>query len=319
MRLNQKVALITSSSLGICADTAKQLAKEGAKVMICGRNATQGLATVKQIRNEGGRASFVLADIAIAADVKAAIDETIATYGRLDILFNEASGLHPRDSLFLEVTETVWDRVVESTLKGTFLCCQYALPFLQQARQQASSSGTIINLIQATPNPQIYSVATICQGGIVAMTHAMTQQFEASSVTANLIWASQPADSTLTPLPNPPPNPMPNPMAAPPTTPATGQVPGEDAPSEDDPEAEGAEPNSEPLVSEPLVSEPLVSMPLSPMPAAAANLMGQPMLYGPPACDRPFTDLAEAVMYLACHGDTLHGTALIVSATTPSS
>ncbi|MEL7349974.1 MAG: SDR family NAD(P)-dependent oxidoreductase [Cyanobacteria bacterium P01_A01_bin.116] len=314
MRLNQKVALITSSSLGICADTAKQLAKEGAKVMICGRNATQGLATVKQIRNEGGRASFVLADIAIAADVKAAIDETIATYGRLDILFNEASGLHPRDSLFLEVTETVWDRVVESTLKGTFLCCQYALPFLQQARQQASSSGTIINLIQATPNPQIYSVATICQGGIVAMTHAMTQQFEASSVTANLIWASQPADSTLTPLPNPPPNPMPNPMAAPPTTPATGQVPGEDAPSEDDPEAEGAEPNSEPLVS-----EPLVSMPLSPMPAAAANLMGQPMLYGPPACDRPFTDLAEAVMYLACHGDTLHGTALIVSATTPSS
>ncbi|MEL6779787.1 MAG: SDR family NAD(P)-dependent oxidoreductase [Cyanobacteria bacterium J06597_16] len=314
MRLNQKVALITSSSLGICADTAKQLAKEGAKVMICGRNATQGLATVKQIRNEGGRASFVLADIAIAADVKAAIDETIATYGRLDILFNEASGLHPRDSLFLEVTETVWDRVVESTLKGTFLCCQYALPFLQQARQQASSSGTIINLIQATPNPQIYSVATICQGGIVAMTHAMTQQFEASSVTANLIWANQPADSTLTPLPNPRPNPMPNPMAAPPTTPATGQVPSEDAPSEDDPESGGAEPNSEPLVS-----EPLVSMPLSPMPAAAANLMGQPMLYGPPACDRPFTDLAEAVMYLACHGDTLHGTALIVSATTPSS
>lgn len=308
MRLNQKVALITSSSLGICADTAKQLAKEGAKVMICGRNATQGLATVKQIRSEGGRASFVLADIAIAADVQAAIDETIATYGRLDILFNEASGLHPRDSLFLEVTETVWDRVVESTLKGTFLCCQYALPFLQQARQQASS-GTIINLIQATPNPQIYSVATICQGGIVAMTHAMTQQFEASSVTANLIWANQPAESTLTP----PPNPLTNPMTAP-NMPSTGQVPDEDAPGEDVPseettEAEGAEPNSEPLVS----------MPLSPMPAAAANLMGQPMLYGPPACDRPFTDLDEAVMYLACHGDTLHGTALIVRATTPSS
>ncbi|MGB3291927.1 MAG: SDR family oxidoreductase [Phormidesmis sp.] len=243
MRLSQKVALVTSSASGICASTARQLATEGARVMICGRNAAQGRATVHQIRSSGGRASFTLADIAVAADTKAAIDETIATYGRLDILFNHASGSAVRDGVLLEVSEAVWDRVVETTLKGTFFCCQYALPFLQQ-----SGSGTIINLVEQLPAGPMQSVTAVCQGGILAMTGAIAKQFSADAVTANLIWVAEP---TATPS-----------VAASDLNLLMAQIPNGTAHSSES--------------------------------------------------TQPFTDIAEAVMYLAV-GSSLHGSALIVT------
>ncbi|MEL7223293.1 MAG: SDR family oxidoreductase [Cyanobacteria bacterium J06576_12] len=182
MRLNQKVALVTSSRTGVCSNTALLLAEAGASVMICGRNATQGQATVDEIQRSGGRASFVLADIASAADVQAAIDETIATYGRLDILFNCASGYYDYDRSLLTVSEAAWDRIVEVTLKGTFFCCQSALPFLQNA-----GSGVIINLIEQAETPESYAVNGICHGGIVSLTQAIAQQFSNAQVATNLI------------------------------------------------------------------------------------------------------------------------------------
>ena len=242
MRLDQKVALVTSSSPGVCAATAQQLAREGVKVMICGRNADQGRATVVKIQNEGGQASFVLTDTAIVSDVQAAVNETIATYGRLDILFNYANSRHAADGPLLEVSEAVWERVVETTLKSTFFCCQYALPFLQQSGQ-----GTIINLVE--PSPQAGSVAAICQGGVLAMTKAIAQQFAANTVTANLIWSGSTAS---------------------------------------------------------------VSPPSS-VPPVALGLLVESILYGPAGSPvTPFADIAEAVIYLSCHSDMLHGSALIV-------
>lgn len=183
--LKDKVALITSSSPGTCADIARQLAGAGAKVVVCGRNANRGLATVRQIRKDGGRATFVLADIAVIADVRAMIDEAIATYGRLDILINNVSNSYAQDALMPDVSESVWDRIIEPLLKGTFFCCQLSIPFLQQCE-----GGTIINLIERAPELQGRSVSKICQGGVVAMTSAITQQFITSNVTANLIWAT---------------------------------------------------------------------------------------------------------------------------------
>ncbi len=198
-RLDNKVALITSSSTGICASTAMQLAAAGAKVMICGRDGAQGMNTVKQIRHSGGSATFTLADIAVPTDVQAAVDETIATYGRLDILFNDASSYSPAVSdgslsEVSEISEAVWDRVSETVLKGTFFCCQCALPFLQQ-----SDAGTVINLVQP-PQVQMRLMAAICEGGIIALTQAIAHQFSSDitprlamtkltyAATANLIW-----------------------------------------------------------------------------------------------------------------------------------
>ncbi|MGD1900328.1 MAG: SDR family NAD(P)-dependent oxidoreductase [Phormidesmis sp.] len=191
MRLASKVALITSSQRGRCAKTARQLAAAGASVMICGRNAAQGQATVAEIQQAGGRASFILADIALMSDVQAAIDETIATYGRLDILFNNASSSHESDRTLLSVTENTWARIVEATLTGTFFCCQYALPFLQNAGQ-----GSIINLVERDGPAADYTVSGICQGGLVALTQSISAHFSAQGVVANLIVAAPDVLST---------------------------------------------------------------------------------------------------------------------------
>jgi NAD(P)-dependent dehydrogenase (short-subunit alcohol dehydrogenase family) len=192
-QLTDKVALVASSRAGSCAESAHQLARAGASVVICGLNASQGNETVAEIQRNGGRARFILTDVALGADVQATINETIATFGRLDILLNFASDDHERDGAFLEVSETTWDRITETTLKGMFLCCQYALPFLQQ-----SGSGRIINLVEQTSSLQSRSVASICQGGVLAMTYVIAQQFSAQNVSVNLVWVTQPA--SLMPL-----------------------------------------------------------------------------------------------------------------------
>jgi NAD(P)-dependent dehydrogenase (short-subunit alcohol dehydrogenase family) len=281
MRLDQKVALVTSSAPGISANTAKQLASEGARVVICGRDATQGLATVKQIRNEGGRATFVLADIAVTADVQVVIDETIATYGRLDILFNNISNSYARDGLILEVSESVWDRVIEPLLKGTFFCCQYALPFLQQ-----SGSGTIINLVEAISSQsdpaeqENRSVSAICQGGVLAMTSAIAQQFPASTVTANLIWATA-AEADLSASPA---------LSVADSPEAAATAPG---------------PSDSPLGSSAFEERRRYH-------SSTGNLLLAQTLTHPVASDRPFANIAEAVMYLACNQTRLHGCALLV-------
>jgi len=192
MRLSQKVALVTSSRRGVCATTARRLAQAGVSVMVCGRNATQGQETVAEIQSSGGRASFILTDTASATDVQSAIHETIATYGRLDILFNYASHPHPRDSAMAAVSEVAWDRIVEVTLKGTFFCCQYALPFLQTA-----GSGSIINLIEQAEMPKDHAVAAMCHGGIVSLTQAIAHQFSTHRVAANLVWVSPQSVASL--------------------------------------------------------------------------------------------------------------------------
>lgn len=281
LRLEEKVALVTSSAPGICAETAIQLAREGAKVIVCGRNANQGLATVKQIRSEGGRATFVLADIAVIADVQSVIDETIATYGRLDILFNNISNSYAQDSRVPDVSESVWDRVIEPLLKGTFFCCQYALPFLQQ-----SSSGTIINLIEKTPSRRDDSVSAVCQGGVLALTSAIAQQFPASAVTANVIWAApfEPTSAFATAGPS---------LSAQPLS------------------------DAHLLVSQVLtapMTEPVTELMTEPMADIAELAAGESTSHSAAAAEpRPFTTIAEAVVYLACHGTRLHGAALLVN------
>ena len=162
---------------------ALRLAEAGAKVMICGRNMAQGHETVRQIQRQGGRASFVLADLAAIADIRTTVDETIATYGRLDILVNSIGDEYAQDGELMEVSEMTWDRIAETALRGTFFCCQYALPFLRQA-----GGGTIINLIKQPASVEFNAVTTICQGGVVAMTKAIARQYPAQSVTANIIW-----------------------------------------------------------------------------------------------------------------------------------
>src|SRR5437588_3848512 len=99
MRLKDKVVLITGGTSGIGKATAILFAKEGAKVAITGRNNERGAAVTDQIKQNGGNAVFLRADVSLASDCQRAVEQTLEAFGRLDILFNNAGVFYPQTVL----------------------------------------------------------------------------------------------------------------------------------------------------------------------------------------------------------------------------
>jgi len=122
--MNGKVALITGASSGIGRATAELFAARGAKVVLAARREPE-LATLKnEIESRGGKASIVVTDVAIAGDVERMVAHAIATYGRLDYAVNDA-GIEGKIARITDLPEQEWDRVLDTNLKGTFLCLQH--------------------------------------------------------------------------------------------------------------------------------------------------------------------------------------------------
>ena len=140
MRLQDKVALITGAGSGIGRETALLFAREGAAVVVVDINDEGGEATVSEVVATGGRASYVHADVSIADDCQKMIAAAEATFGKLDILFNNAGISHAEDDDAISTSEAVWDLTMQVNVKGVFLGCKYGIPALQRA-----GGGSIIN------------------------------------------------------------------------------------------------------------------------------------------------------------------------------
>lgn len=137
MKLRGKVALITGGSKGIGLATARVFLLEGARVVITGRSKKTGAKAVKELR-KFGEAEFIQGDVSKASDAKKIVDGTVARFGRLDILFNNA-GIYIH-GLAEDMTEEEWDEVIGVNLKGTFLVSKFAIPYMKKQH-----SGAIIN------------------------------------------------------------------------------------------------------------------------------------------------------------------------------
>src|SRR6202795_5266480 len=137
MRLENKVALITGGTSGIGEAVAELFAREGAKVAITGRNESRGHAVLARILDAGGKTIFLRTDVRKAAECQRAVDETLRSFERLDILFNNAGVFFPQTAL--ECTEEEWALEIDINLKGTFLMSKYALgPMIVQGRDRKS-------------------------------------------------------------------------------------------------------------------------------------------------------------------------------------
>jgi NAD(P)-dependent dehydrogenase (short-subunit alcohol dehydrogenase family) len=136
-----KVAIVTGGTSGIGRDTAVLFAKAGAKVTVAGRRETEGKETVKLIRDAGGDALFVKADVSRAADVENLVHKTVKKFGRLDIAFNNA-GIEGEWMPIAEQPEEIWDSTIAINLKGVWLCLKYEI---QQMLKQGSG-GAIVNM-----------------------------------------------------------------------------------------------------------------------------------------------------------------------------
>jgi 3-oxoacyl-[acyl-carrier protein] reductase len=176
MRLKDRVAVITGAAHGIGRAYARRFAEEGAHVIVADIDSAGGEGTAKAIIDSGFSAWARTTDVRDFANVQGLMRETVARYGRLDILLNNAA-IYVTQRLWkgaaeeLEIAE--WDRVMEVNLKGVFLCCKAVIPIMKQQK-----GGKIINIASGTffsgsGNMPHYTTA---KGGVVALTRVLARQ-----------------------------------------------------------------------------------------------------------------------------------------------
>ncbi len=185
MRLEDKVALITGAGSGIGRESALLFAREGAAVVVVDVAEDAGRAVVREIEEAGGRASFVRADVSKAGDCEAMVAHAEATYGRLDVLFNNAGIMDGRDDDAVATDEDVWDLTMAVNAKGVFLGCKYGIPAIKRA-----GGGSVINTasfvaLLGAATPQVAYTAS--KGAVLALTRELAVVHAREKVRVNAL------------------------------------------------------------------------------------------------------------------------------------
>ena len=171
MRLAEKVMLVTGAGSGIGLQTSLLCAGEGARIVAVDIDDAGGQQTVEQIIAANGQATYVHADVSRADDCARMVQTAEETFGRLDVLFNNAGISHIDDGDATATEEQVWDLTMNVNLKGVFLGCKYGIPALRRA-----GGGSIINTasfvaLLGAATPQIAYTAS--KGGVLSMTREL--------------------------------------------------------------------------------------------------------------------------------------------------
>ncbi len=185
MRLKDKVALITGAGSGIGRETSLLFAAEGAQVVAVDIADAAGNETIAMIKQHGRDAVYVHADISKAADCENMVKVAEQTYGKLNVLFNNAGIMHSDDDNAMTTSEAVWDLTMSINLKGVFLGCKYGIPALKRA-----GGGSIINTasfvaLVGAATPQLAYTAS--KGGVLAMTRELAVVHARENIRVNAL------------------------------------------------------------------------------------------------------------------------------------
>lgn len=181
MRLENKVAIITGAGSGFGRATAKLFAKEGAKVVLVGRTKEKLEKVEKDIKNEGGIAISISADVTSVSETKKVVEKTIENFGKLDILFNNAGTF--RAGTLETMSEKDWNDVIAVNLTALFYMGKAAIPYLKETKGNiinTASAGGIIGF------PQAVSYAA-SKGGVISFTKAVAVDFAKDGIRCNAI------------------------------------------------------------------------------------------------------------------------------------
>jgi NAD(P)-dependent dehydrogenase (short-subunit alcohol dehydrogenase family) len=183
MRLKGKTAFITGATSGIGRVTARIFAQEGAEVVLTGRRKAEGEAIAMEITKAGGRAIFIPLDVTEPEQMEAAIARGVRTFGKLDILFNNAGGSSVNDGKVTDIEIQEFWNALRLNLFGTFLCCRFGIPELIKA-----GGGSVINNASYVALRGLgLDAYTASKGGVLAMTRSMAVELAENNVRVNAI------------------------------------------------------------------------------------------------------------------------------------
>ena len=192
-KLEGKIALVTGGSRGIGAAIAKRLAADGANVAITyTKGADAAASVVKEIENDGGKAIAIQADATDAEASKAAVEKTVGTFGRLDVLVNNAGTAIPKK--FEETTLEELDRVIAINIRGTFVATQAALKHIKNGGR-IIMIGSCVGERAATPGLVSYSAT---KGAVKMFSQGLSREVGSRGITVNNIQPG-PIDTDLNP------------------------------------------------------------------------------------------------------------------------
>ncbi len=183
-RLKGKRAFITGAAGGIGGAAARLFAAEGARLGLADIKAEEGEAVAAAIRAAGGEALFVETDVSEPDAMEAAIARTVAAYGGLDIIYNNAGGATAKDGRVTEMPLEEFWRTIGVDLFGTFLGCRLAIPHLVAAGGGSIINTTSIRAMVGTAGADAYTSA---KGGVITLTKALALQWAHAGIRVNAI------------------------------------------------------------------------------------------------------------------------------------
>ena len=185
MRLKDKVCIITGAGGGMGLVAAQKFAAEGAKVAVFERDELAGQTATNDIVHNGGEAKFFQVDISNEQQVKQAVAQTVETFGKIDVLYNNAGVMPSADNSVVNTSEEVWDLVMNLNVKGIFFMTKYVIPEMEK-----NKSGSIINIASFVAEmgcsvPQ--DAYTASKGAVVSLTKSLAIQFRPKGIRTNAI------------------------------------------------------------------------------------------------------------------------------------
>jgi 3-oxoacyl-[acyl-carrier protein] reductase len=173
MNLTGQTALVTGGSKGIGKAICLALAREGANVVIAARDESKIRETMEKLKEMSGKALAIQADVRYEEDVKNLISKIVKEFGRLDILVNNAGVAHRKR--LEETTLREYDEIMDTNLKGVYLCTKYAIPYIRN-----SNNGKIVNIssgagLHGIPELSIYCAS---KSGVISITQSIASELE---------------------------------------------------------------------------------------------------------------------------------------------
>ena len=183
MRLENKTAIVTGGASGFGAGIAQRFAHEGASVVVADINDTEGESIANEIRDSGGDAVYVHADVTSRSDTKQMISAAVEHSGRLDILINNAGFSHS-NKLFTEVTDEEFDRVYNVNVKAVYIAIQEAIPVFKR-----QGHGCIINTSSTAALRPRPGLAVYCssKGAVSNLTKALAVEYAGDQIRINAL------------------------------------------------------------------------------------------------------------------------------------